>query len=315
MSDQQTPSTPAPESSSSPEPTPSSDTVTWDNSPIAKIYNPDGTPKAEAAAALAEMGQEDLAGFALRNGQDLFAALKSGKDNQTAARAKTEGMIKIPSEDATETDRSEFNKSLGALETPEDYKANMWPDELPEGFEKDEGLAGVFAEHAAKNPVNTAEGVKALVASVIEYQAKQQEDMAEQYRAQAEEAATKTKEALTIEMGGNSAFEKFSIDMKDMVTSQEFSELGFEFVRNEDGTVSSENPLHAAMLSDPAILRLFNERMTANAPASIPGSTPSQMSPSDRNKAAKEFYAKHGVGGFKSSEHLAEYNRLRGIKV
>lgn len=287
--------------------------ITWENSPIAKVYNPDGTPKSEAAKALAELGKDDLAGYALRNGQDFFTALKTGKDAAAYASQKQEGMVKLPGEDATDEDRAAFNKALGALEKPEDYAANMWPDDLPEGFQKDEKLAGIFAAHAAKNPVATAESVKGLVSEVIAYQQEQQTAMMEDYAKQAEEAATKTREALTIEMGGTSKYEEFSKSMKEAITSREFSELGFEFFRNEDGTVTSHNPLHTAMLSDPAILRLLKDRMDATRPAAIPGQAPMTVSGETREEQARAYYEKHGVGGFKSTKHLEEYNRLRGI--
>jgi len=293
--------------------TEASQEITWENSPIAQVYNPDGTPKAEAATALAEMGKEDLTGYALRNGQDFFTALKTGKDAAKFAGQKLDGVIKMPGEDATDDERIQFNKSLGALESAEDYAANIWPDELPEGFQKDEGLAGLLAEHAAKSPVMTADSVKELASKFIAHQQEQQSSMMEQHQQDAETKAKEVADKLTVELGGSLKYKEFSDGMKDMVTSPEFAEMGFQFQRNEDGTVSSENPLHAAMLSDPAVLRFMKERMDASKPANIPGQTPSNFSSETNEEKAQELYRKHGVGGFKSSKHLNEYNRLRGI--
>ena len=137
--------------------------------------------------------------------------------------------------------------------------------------------------------------------------------MIERQYQEAEAAAKEVADKLAVELGGSLKYKEFSDGMKEMLTSQDFAEMGFQFQRNEDGTLSSENPLHAAMLSDPAVLRFMKERMDANKPANIPGQAPSNFSSETNDEMAQELYRKHGVGGFKSSKHLNEYNRLRGI--
>ena len=293
-----------------------SEPMTWEDSPIAQVYNPDGTPKAEAAKALAGMGREDIAGHALRNGQDFFTALKTGKDAAAFASSKQEGMVKMPGEDASDEDRATFNQSLGALSSKEDYMANMWPDDLPKDFARDEGLADVFAEHVSKFPINTAESTKALVAGVLAYQGTQQETGQQEYAAEAEKQAKATADTLTVELGGKGNFKEFSDNAKALVTSKEFQEMGFNFTVAEGGALEADNPLHAAMLTDAPILRMIKSMVASNAPAGIPQNNPSTASRADNEGKAREIYKEFGAGpgGWRSTEKMEEYYQLKGIK-
>ena len=308
MSEQTPQNTPPSEAS------PSETSVTWENSPIAKIYNPDGTPTQNAANALAEMGREDIAGHALRNGQDLFTALKTGKDAAAFASSKQEGMVKIPGEDATPEDRAAFNKSLGALESKEDYLSKIWPDNLPDDFQKDEGLAGILAEHAASSPVLNAASAQDLVGKVVAYQAEQMEALDKQAFEASEKAALEVADTLTAELGGKPQFEQFSNDAKDLLTSKEFQDLGFQFSRDEGGKLRTENPQHAAMLADPAILRMLKMVSDFKKPAGVPaGNAQPRSSDAEANRKEAAEMARKNPNGFKSQEDLNKYNQLLGI--
>lgn len=287
--------------------------ITWENSPIAQVYNPDGSPKDTAAQALAEMGKEDLAGYALRNGQDIFTALKTGKDATAFASQKLEGVVKLPGEDATDEDRAKFNQALGALDNPEDYLKDIWPEDLPEGFQKDDKLASLLAEHATSNPVLNTESVKGLVGKFIAHQNEQIAEMQKTELEAAQEAANVTKDTLTAEMGGTVQFEQFAKSAKEAMTSTEFQQFGFEFKPDENGKLSTDNPLHAALLNDPAFLRLLKSNIDAKAPAGIPSGQVHAQSQQDNDAKARELYENFGVGGWKDSAKMNEYYRLKGI--
>jgi hypothetical protein len=68
-------------------------------------------------------------------------------DNQAAARAKSEGMLRVPGDDATPEQLADFRRALGVPEKPEDYGITK-PAELPEGVEWDDELVGNFTKFA-----------------------------------------------------------------------------------------------------------------------------------------------------------------------
>lgn len=288
--------------------------VTWENSPIARIYNPDGTPKADAAKVFDEMGKGEIAGHALRNGQDLFTALKTGRDATAFASQKMEGVVKLPGEDATDDQRAEFHKALGALPSKDDALASIWPDDLPEGYQKDEGLAEMIADHVATNPVNTADSLKQLVVKFDELQSQRLEEIQKTSLEEAQKVADATKDTLTAELGGTTAFETFAKDAGDFAVDGKLKEFGFEFYRGEDGKLQSDNPTHQAMLSDVASLRWIKSTMEAYKPARLPGSNPDQAGTVDADTRARELYNKFaGPGGWTSDKAYSEYKKLRGI--
>lgn len=288
--------------------------VTWENSPIAAIWNPDGTPKAEGAQAFNAQGRDDLAGFALRNGQDLFTTLKTGRDAVSRFQTATEGTIRIPGEDSSAEDRQAFNKALGALDNKDDYLKSIFPDDLPEGFEKDEGLAGILAEHASTNPVLTPASAKELVAKVIAYQTESFNGMEVKQLEEATAKAQETRDVITAELGGTKQFEQFSANMKEFATSKAAEEMGFSFQMGEDGKVVTNNPLHAALLSDPAGLRLLKTAMEKHLPAGLPQSTGSGSSSAADNESKASEMARLNPNGFKSQADLDKYNSLLGIR-
>lgn len=286
--------------------------VTWENSPIAKVYNPDGTPRDDAAVALTAMGREEIAGHALRNNQDLFTALKTGKDAASFASSKIEGMVKIPTDESTDEERAKFNESLGALDSAEKYLENIWPENLPDDFNKDEGLAKILAEHAAKNPVLNADSTKELASKVIEYQQGQITEIQKNQFEESQKVAESTKNTLTAELGGIVQFEEFSKEARDALTSDDFKKMGFEF-EIKDGKLSSANPQQAQLASDPAFLRLLKSHLDLTRPEKIPGEVATGVTSQSADEKARAIFEEFGAGGWKSAEKLAEYNRLRGI--
>ena len=287
--------------------------VTWENSPIAAIWNPDGTPKAEGAKAFNEQGRDDLAGFALRNGQDLFTTLKTGRDAVSRFQTATEGTVRIPGEDATPEDRQAFNKSLGALDNKEDYLKSLFPENLPEGFQKDEGLASILAEHAVSSPVLTADSARELASKVIEYQQGQIKTFEEKQLEEATTNAQATRDLITAELGGTVQFEKFSEGMKEFALSKAAQDMGFQFQKGEDGKLFTENPLHAALLSDPTGLRLLKTAMEKHVPAGLPGSNVSTSATTNNLAEASEMVKKY-PNGFKTQADQDRYNYLIGAK-
>lgn len=81
---------------------------------------------------------------------DLKSITKALKDNMAAARAKTEGFVKLPGADATPEEIAAYHRAVGVPERPQDYSLKA-PEKLPDGVTWDEAMAGKFAgvAHAA----------------------------------------------------------------------------------------------------------------------------------------------------------------------
>jgi len=289
------------------------DAVTWENSPIAKVYNPDGTPRPDAAQTMAGLGYEDISGHALRNDQDIFTALKTGKDAAAFASQKQEG-VTIPTAESSDDDWKAFNKSLGVAETADDFKVGLYPEDLPEGFQKDDALVDMLASHAMKNPVLNAESSKELVSKFIEHQQTSVAKYQEEQQAEDQKKADETKASLTVEMGGTMQYTDFSNDVRDLAV-KDLADLGFEFQLGEDGKqLLTDNPLHAAMLADAPTLRLLKSVIDRNKSTGIPGDGTRGASASDNTEKARALYAKYN-GNWPNTETMKEYQNLRGIKV
>jgi hypothetical protein len=89
---------------------------------------------------------------------DLKGITKALKDNMAAARAKSEGLVKVPGADATPEEVTAYHRSIGVPEKPEDYGVKA-PEKLPDGVSWDEAMATKFASvaHAAGlTPVQVA---------------------------------------------------------------------------------------------------------------------------------------------------------------
>lgn len=72
------------------------------------------------------------------DGPDKF--LDAFRANMAAARAKTEGMVKVPGENATPEEVAEFRKALGVPAEPKDYGDDL----VPEGFEDEAYVTGLL---------------------------------------------------------------------------------------------------------------------------------------------------------------------------
>jgi len=138
-------------------------TENWADSPIAKVYHPDGTLRSNAGDSFKELGHEDLSGFATRNDQSFFDALKNGKEARAGHSQRQESVdntVVKPGEAATPEDLAAYREGLGALPSAEAYKKALIPSDLPEGAEFDDNLASMVSEWATKHPVNTPEAMQ-----------------------------------------------------------------------------------------------------------------------------------------------------------
>lgn len=292
--------------------------VTWENSPIAQVYNPDGSPREGALEKMTELGHGDSAKWALNNGQDIFTALKNGKESTTALRTRqeaAEGSITPPGEDATDEDRAAFAQALGVNANADEVAKAIFPEELPEGFQKDEALAGILAKHAAENPVNTPESLQKLAIAYMGHQDSQIKDFEAKQLEESNQAAQALQDKLKLEAGGEQEFAKFADGIKQFLISEAGQQYGFQFNGEKDGdklTVKSDNPLHQAMLNDEAGLRALSALAEKHRPAGLPGSTPAGMSQQSADDKARELLQRN-PDGWKSSADYAEYQRLRGL--
>jgi hypothetical protein len=149
----------------------------------------------EAIVTKADDGTESLTDFTAWKDKAPAPLVKFITDNMTAARAKTEGMVKVPGENATPEERAAFYRSIGAPEKPEDYGIAK-PDDLPEGVTWDDNLAASFAAKAASLGL-TKQQAKELQAFQLENVKQSQTQM----RAAAENALKLEKEELTKTFG------------------------------------------------------------------------------------------------------------------
>ena len=92
-------------------------------------------------------GTESLADFATWKEKAPAPLVKFITDNMTAARAKTEGMVRVPGENATPEEMQAFYAALGVPEKPEDYGIGK-PEQLPDGVMWDDNLNASFMKAA-----------------------------------------------------------------------------------------------------------------------------------------------------------------------
>jgi hypothetical protein len=104
------------------------DTAPWHESIITR--NADGTERLADFA-----GWKDKAPAPLR---DFITA------NMTAARAKTDGVLRVPAPDAAPEEWEPVYKALGRPDAPEGYGLKA-PDKLPDGVAWDDAMASQFA--------------------------------------------------------------------------------------------------------------------------------------------------------------------------
>ncbi len=81
------------------------------------------------------------------------------RDNMTAARQKTEGMIKMPGADAKPEDFDAFYKALGRPDAPEAYDMAA-PEKMPDGINWDENMGKEFSKVAHAIGLTPSQAVK-----------------------------------------------------------------------------------------------------------------------------------------------------------
>lgn len=69
------------------------------------------------------------------------------RSNMTAARAKTEGLVKVPGEGATPDEINAYFKAIGVPDKPEGYELKA-PEKLPEGLQHDAEMEKAFLSRA-----------------------------------------------------------------------------------------------------------------------------------------------------------------------
>lgn len=299
--------------------TESTEAVTWENSPIAQVYNPDGSPRENAGEALKALGYDGLDGFALNGGNQssIFEALSRGKEARAGLSQRQEGMVKALSENSSAEDIQRFRSAVGALNTPDEYKAQLWPEQMPEGVEKDEKLAEGVSAWAVKNNIPAA-AVKELAEMQIMNSAERSKSLMDQHVQEGNERAEATQKALIQELGGEKQFHEFSESVKQYLVSDAGKKAGFDFVKVDTGDgkfhVNTENPIHAAMMTDKAFLKVLGNFAKTQNPAKLPNGQPSQGSASTDKARLQELTRKVSSGTI-NAEERREYNEALGIKV
>lgn len=95
------------------------------------------------------------------------------RDNMAAARAKTDGMIRVPGDDAKPEDVAAFRKALGVPDDPTGYGLAK-PETLPDGVSWDDAYAAEFGKTAhelgltAKQAAKLSEWQTQRVAAQVE---------------------------------------------------------------------------------------------------------------------------------------------------
>jgi hypothetical protein len=96
----------------------------------------------------------------LAQAKTLSDAEKMLRDNIAAARAKTDGMIRVPGADAKPEDWQAYHKAIGVPEAADGYGLAK-PDTLPDGVVWDDGHVAAFSQVAHKLGLTPAQ-VKGL---------------------------------------------------------------------------------------------------------------------------------------------------------
>jgi len=248
-------------------------TENWADSPIAKVYHPDGTLRSNAGESFKELGHEDLTGFATRNDQSFFDALKNGKEARAGLSQRQESVdnaVVKPGEEATPEDLAAYREGLGALPSAEAYKKALIPSDLPEGAEIDDNLASMVSEWATKHPVNTPEAMQELFAAHTQLVEGMVASHQETATADFNKTREETHKLLTSELGGEELKAKFDDQLGEFLLSDLGKGMGFEYEKSETGEIVTSNPLHAAMMNDPAFLRVMKQNVERNMPAGLP---------------------------------------------
>ena len=309
MSEESTSAASAPDASQS---VSSGATESWEGSPIAKVYHPDGSLRSNAGDSLRELGHEDLSGFATRNDQSFFDALKNGKEARAGLSQRQDASsnaIIRPGEGATPEDLASYRESLGALPSAEAYKEALIPKDLPEGTEIDEGLTSLVTEWATKHPVNTPEAMQELYAAHTQMMESAVSSHVETANAEFDKTREETHKLLTAELGGEAVKSKFDDQLGEFLLSDKGKAAGFEYEKSETGEIVTANPLHAAMMNDPTFLRVMKQAMDRTMPASLPDGRAMPTDVQGLQERKRELIMSSS-GGWQSDSDHQEYKSI-----
>lgn len=149
------------------------------------------TPDGKFAEAWQDKLPDDFADDRAMLGRytDLKSFVKAFKDNMTAARAKSEGLVKVPGQDATDEDRAAYYKAIGVPDDPKGYGIKA-PEKLPDGVKWDDSLSEKFAgiaHQAGLTPSQVAKLTEWQVAQVAEQVGATRESAAQAMEAEKKE--------------------------------------------------------------------------------------------------------------------------------
>lgn len=284
----------------------------WEGSPIAQIYHPDGKLREGAGDALKSLGYEDLTGFITRNNHSFFDTVTGGKEARTALSQRqeiAENSFVKPGEGATPEEYSEFATKLGALTKPEEYLEHLKPEDMPEGFTFDEGLAGFVSDWASKHPVNTPEAMKELAKGHVQFIQQMAEKSQQEEVERFNQLSQETAKTMTEKLGGPQAKAAFDNSLEEFVLSNTAKSLGFEFYKNEEGQIVTDNPLHAVMLNDVASLQLLRGVIENTKSATLPNGTAMPIDKAGLESRKRELL-QNNSGYWRSNSEHEEYKAI-----
>lgn len=172
------------------------------------------TPEGKFAEAWQDKLPDDFAEDRALLGRfgDLKTLVKAFKDNMQTARAKTEGLVKVPGQDASDEERAAYYKAIGVPDDPKGYGIKA-PEQLPDGVSWDDGLSEKFASAAHQAGLTPAQAAK-----LTEWQVGIVGEQVAASRAAAAQALEQEKQHLTQTFGQNLPK---AVDLAQRVAKQE----------------------------------------------------------------------------------------------
>lgn len=174
------PVTPAPGSTSPSEP------LTPSSPPAPTGIFSDGFTFVDGWANQLEGAEWDQARATLSKFRDFPSLAKSYVEAQKLIGQRTEGMVKLPGQDAAPEEVAAFHRALGVPESPDGYDIKI-PDTLPEGLSPAPELLAPLKEKAHALGIPPA-ALQELVNFQIEAEARQIEEMNQQQVEEAKQA-------------------------------------------------------------------------------------------------------------------------------
>ena len=113
--------------------------------------------------------------------KDRESFLKSAADTKAALSRKTEGMVKLPTEDAPDEERAAFYRAMGVPETPDAYE--IAEPAMPEGYEYNPDAIDISIKEAAHRTGVTPQALSALVQAQAVIEAAQYSELQAQQKA------------------------------------------------------------------------------------------------------------------------------------